>query len=690
MIIDRSKPLRSCPVLALFIAATTASPASADIFLWQCPEGGAYSAPGCWDSINLPGSNDTAIFDVGGSYSLLTALPRELEVLLISDDVTFGLLDSFDIGSSLDIVSNVEGQSASFTLASGSLETNALVLGGFPDMAGHLNIRAGAVMKYGYLIPYSGSTITFGINNSLRSSTSALSQLSGGDPLFDGTLHIEAEAGQLPAAGSTYTLMDFGTFGIGNEFAAVVTTPPFGQQYIVAGNVFGSNEITLTVEDRTWMPVPEVTAVNEPPSDPPAMAIGDLDGDGIDEIITATPNELMILSNDGTGGIWNVSRYDITSNPVDLAVADFDGDDTIDIIVLDQAHATMTFFYNPLNDPAGLDVGQSYATEADPVAIVTCNLGDNSGSSFVSNRLRDTVVISKGPGKATGYRSNGNGNTPNEMGWVEIEDDPGPADSTDDEEKDDDDSNVAVGHTAASGFTGPTKRPSVTMIRTDESGTITLVANTEVESTPTSITFARLADLDSTLEDQVVVGTEGGSINIFNASGDALASFQFGESVLVVAADDADGMDVTFDDLVISGLIDGQHTVALFSNGGLGNAITLERTNSFIQPARVSHLLVGPLYDIIGIRNGIAGFMTDSSLDPREVFLGIYNRTILLPCTAADFDGNGQIDGGDIGMLIAAWGPCPGGGCPWDLNLDGLIDGTDLGLFLNYWGPCSP
>jgi hypothetical protein len=42
------------------------------------------------------------------------------------------------------------------------------------------------------------------------------------------------------------------------------------------------------------------------------------------------------------------------------------------------------------------------------------------------------------------------------------------------------------------------------------------------------------------------------------------------------------------------------------------------------------------------------------------------------------------VDGADLGILINAWGPCPG--CPADLNGDGVVDGTDLGILLSQWG----
>lgn len=59
------------------------------------------------------------------------------------------------------------------------------------------------------------------------------------------------------------------------------------------------------------------------------------------------------------------------------------------------------------------------------------------------------------------------------------------------------------------------------------------------------------------------------------------------------------------------------------------------------------------------------------------------------PTCPADLNGDGRVNGADLGILLAAWGP----GCDCecispDLNGDGMIDGMDLGLFLNAWGLC--
>ena len=55
-----------------------------------------------------------------------------------------------------------------------------------------------------------------------------------------------------------------------------------------------------------------------------------------------------------------------------------------------------------------------------------------------------------------------------------------------------------------------------------------------------------------------------------------------------------------------------------------------------------------------------------------------------------DLNDDGVVAGADLGLMLGAWGACPGGtpGCLGDLNLDGVVTGADLGLLLGAWGPC--
>lgn len=48
-----------------------------------------------------------------------------------------------------------------------------------------------------------------------------------------------------------------------------------------------------------------------------------------------------------------------------------------------------------------------------------------------------------------------------------------------------------------------------------------------------------------------------------------------------------------------------------------------------------------------------------------------------------DLDGDGVVGGGDMGLMLVAWGTS---GPLGDLNGDGIVDGVDLGLLLVAWG----
>jgi len=55
----------------------------------------------------------------------------------------------------------------------------------------------------------------------------------------------------------------------------------------------------------------------------------------------------------------------------------------------------------------------------------------------------------------------------------------------------------------------------------------------------------------------------------------------------------------------------------------------------------------------------------------------------------ADLFVDGQINGADLGALLAFWGPVNPGFPQADMNRDGKVDGADLGHLLASWGPCT-
>jgi hypothetical protein len=53
------------------------------------------------------------------------------------------------------------------------------------------------------------------------------------------------------------------------------------------------------------------------------------------------------------------------------------------------------------------------------------------------------------------------------------------------------------------------------------------------------------------------------------------------------------------------------------------------------------------------------------------------------PPVTGDLNGDGVVNGADLGQLLAAWGAAPGNAA--DFNGDGAIDGIDLGVLLANW-----
>jgi hypothetical protein len=54
-----------------------------------------------------------------------------------------------------------------------------------------------------------------------------------------------------------------------------------------------------------------------------------------------------------------------------------------------------------------------------------------------------------------------------------------------------------------------------------------------------------------------------------------------------------------------------------------------------------------------------------------------------VPSVCGDVNGDGIVNGADLGLLLGGWGPA--NGSPYDLNQDGVVNGADLGLLLGCW-----
>jgi hypothetical protein len=101
-----------------------------------------------------------------------------------------------------------------------------------------------------------------------------------------------------------------------------------------------------------------------------------------------------------------------------------------------------------------------------------------------------------------------------------------------------------------------------------------------------------------------------------------------------------------------------------------------------------------PIEDrMTGYKAGINGYQFGSGAEAIDINMlkvtiwsGI-SATTSGPQLLGDLDGDGIVNGVDLGRLLAEWGSCSQvpGGCQSDLNGDGNVDGIDLGMLLGGW-----
>jgi hypothetical protein len=76
----------------------------------------------------------------------------------------------------------------------------------------------------------------------------------------------------------------------------------------------------------------------------------------------------------------------------------------------------------------------------------------------------------------------------------------------------------------------------------------------------------------------------------------------------------------------------------------------------------------------------VTGTDLDGRSASKQITITVTPRDVSNP----DLNGDGQVSGLDLALLLGEWGPCPGV-CPADLNFDDEVNGLDLALLLGSW-----
>lgn len=121
------------------------------------------------------------------------------------------------------------------------------------------------------------------------------------------------------------------------------------------------------------------------------------------------------------------------------------------------------------------------------------------------------------------------------------------------------------------------------------------------------------------------------------------------------------------------------------SIGGLPPGESWTTEISLAAGANVTISTVLDLLDYVG--DGFLSLVAFTALPPDGALQPLTSITIAPqpppPCPG-DLDHDGNVDGGDLGLMLGSWNVAG----PADLNGNGFVDGGDLGLLLGAWGPC--
>lgn len=597
---------------------------------------------------------------------------------------------------------NTAGENFEISIHFDTLLTNngTSVVGGMLNDAAVLRLEPESVLESNSNIQLTAPAATLIDVDSINTTASLVAD---GTLSRQGSLSINNSSGSLSstALGDSIPLIQAGT--LASEFGSVMfPTMPAGLGLQLVESVALNGPATLismevvAVEEAEF-DVPVGATLPGPPVDVRSL---DVDNDGADEIaflFDGTPGSVAVYSVTGDGAapvLIQGLQANVGNNPVDLDVADFNGDGLDDLLVANGSGSTLNVLLvsdGNRNNTHTFNVLTVNVSTNDQ-KLLTCAAvidwdGDSDldavvGVDVISETIEDKYQV------MLDIATNSPATGPSfdipmfQIGSTYVADAPSCVDG------------VYGINPLAWGFVGGTTFGR--LHRTDPArATLQVLGSLDGNK----VTTIEVKDLDVNGGDGIVdlMASSGEAKSVYLLQGEVGVAEGFGELIPLNVGDivtdvlaidaDRDG-DVDY----LMATPESNDSLVLLRNDGstqardqkLSGQSYNRQSISTVNP--VSKITSGGLSDKDEEDDWSGGGNQDSG----PLFAGTGGTmdqiNIVIPSCVGDFNDDGAVDITDLLSLIAAWGTCES--CPEDLNTDGVVDVSDLLAVIAAWGSC--
>ncbi len=207
----------------------------------------------------------------------------------------------------------------------------------------------------------------------------------------------------LGSMSGAYTAASGSPFAVGSNPVGIVAGDFNGDGKVDLATVnHVSNNLTILLGDGTGnfspSPASPITGLG---AQPVFLAIGDFNGDGIEDLATANSasNNVTVLLGNGTGGFTASAQVPAGSEPFSIAVGDFNGDLVQDLAVANGNSGNVTVLLGNGSGGFSPASGSPFATGSFPDSVVAGDFnGDGNLDLATANFGDNTVTVLLGVG----------------------------------------------------------------------------------------------------------------------------------------------------------------------------------------------------------------------------------------------------------------------------------------------------